>query len=453
MTRRLCLLILAAAAAAAPCAAPAQSTGPGTATDATTAPQAEGRLGEEVDALVGELIAPSADARADARERLLELAGPTAKRAERVLELLPKAGETMPPALANQLNDLRVEIEKRVAESAISESQVALDVADAPLAKVLAAIELQTDNRLLDNREQFGQQAEARVITATFTGLPFWEAVDLVLDQAEMDVYAYSGDDSLALVNRDEGRGPRLGAASYAGPFRVEATSITATRSLRQPDQKSMNVELEVAWEPRLRPIALSQKLSEVIATNENGERLPLQQPGQSIDLELSFGNQATELRLPFQLPPRDTTTIATLRGTMEVLAPGREAEFRFEDLKAGRQAITKRNGGVTVTLAGVQKNGAVWEVHMRLRLDQPGEALRSHRGWVFDNKTFLLDENGEEIDHAGFETTLQTEEEIGLAYLFDHEPGVEGLTWVYRTPSSVHRFPVDYELKDLELP
>lgn len=89
----------------------------------------------------------------------------------------------------------------------------------------------------------------------------------------------------------------------------------------------------------------------------------------------------------------------------------------------------------------------------MRLRLDQPGEALRSHRGWVFDNKTFLLDENGEEIDHAGFETTLQTEEEIGLAYLFDHEPGVEGLTWVYRTPSSVHRFPVDYELKDLELP
>lgn len=447
MTLR-CSLLLLATMVAAPQSISAQSPDDPAAGQAVAA----GRLGEEVEGLIGQLIADSAAERADARERLLELAGPGPKRGERVLELLPEPDEQMPSALRNQLNEVRLEIEKRIAKTAIGESSVTLDVVDAPLAKVLSAITLETDNKLLDNRRQFGQQADDHPITLKADGRPFWEVLDRVLDQAEMDIYAYSGEDALALINRDDDRAPRAGAASYAGPFRIAANSITATRNLTRPEQKSMYVELEIAWEPRLRPIVLTQRLDQVVATNEQGKRLQLTGREQ-IDLELSLGNQATELRLPFALPSRESTRIATLRGTLEVLAPGRAAEFRFENLMAGRQAITKRIGGVTVTLAGVQKNGAVWEVHMRLRLDQPGEALASHRGWVFDNRTYLLDKDGQEIDHAGFETTLQTQEEIGLAYLFDHEPGIEGLTWVYHTPSSVHRFPVDYELKDLELP
>ncbi len=421
---------------------------------AQVAPEAAGRLGQEVEDLVGQLIADSQEERQAAWERLLKLAESSVQRADRVLELLPKLDDRMPPALQKQLNDLRIEIEKRVAATAVNATRVTLNTTDAPLKDVLAAIELQTQNRLLDNRAQFGQQAVDRLITIKQTDAPFWQVMDELLDQAQMDVYAYSGEDALALVNREEQRTPRAAGASYAGPFRIAASQVTASRNLRQPTDKSLSLELEIAWEPRLRPIAVTQQLSDIVATSERETRLLLLRPEQQIDLELSSGNQATELRLPFVLPERSTKQIATLRGTLQVFAPGREARFEFKDLSTKTiEPIVQRQGGATVTLMAVRKNGAIWEVHMRLKLDEAGEALASHRGWVFDNKTFLLDKEGQPIDHAGFETTMQTKDEIGLAYLFDHEEGLEGLTWVYETPASVHRFPVDYELKDIELP
>lgn len=417
------------------------------------APEAQGRLGAEVESLVGQLIADRHADRRAAFNGLLELASNSPARAKRVLELLPPIDELMPSALIQQLNDLRIEIEKKIAESAVQASRVTLDVTDAPLANVLAAIELVTENKLTDSRQQFGQEAVDKTITLKATDAPFWEAIDEVLDQAEMDVYAFSGEDSLALINRDPGRAARVGAAIYSGPLRVDVKKVIATTNRVQPDASQLMLRMEVAWEPRLRPIVLTQKLSQVIATNEQGQQLSLLRPEQSIDIELSNGNQATELRLPFVPPKRSTEKIATLRGVVEVLAPGRSVAFQFKNLSTTAESETRRRGGVEVTLAGVRKNNAIWEVHMRLKLDQPGEALASHRGWVYENKTFLKDKDGNEIDHAGFETTMQTADTIGLAYLFDHEPGIEGLTWVYETPATVHRFQVEYEVKDIALP
>lgn len=410
-------------------------------------------LGLQVEELVGQLIADRQADREAAREKLLELARGSVSRAEHVLDLLPTADDQLPPALRRQVNDLRIEIEKQIAKSVVNPTRVTLDTVDAPLDQVLSAIEMQTDNKLLDNRQQFGQEAKERLVSIKKSDASFWETMDELLDQAKLDVYAYSGEDALALVNADEGRAPRTKHVSYAGPFRIEATGVTAVRNLRQPKVKSLRLEMEVSWEPRLRPIAVIQDLKNVAATNEQGDRLPVKQPSETINLELAAGNQATELYLPLQLPQRGTHRVATLRGTLQVLAPGRIATFKFKNLKPGADPIPRRQGGVTVTLAAARKNGEIWEVHMRLKLDQPGEALASHRGWVFDNRSYLLDKDGAQIDHAGFETTMQTQEEIGLAYLFDHEPGIEGLTWVYETPSSVHRFPVEYELKDIELP
>jgi hypothetical protein len=101
-----------------------------------------------------------------------------------------------------------------------------------------------------------------------------------------------------------------------------------------------------------------------------------------------------------------------------------------------------------------VRKNNAIWEVHMRLALDEDNEALQSHRGWAFQNLSYLVDKNGEQIDNAGFETTRQTANEVGVAYLFDlPEGGIEGLSWVYETPAAIVELPVEYEIKDIELP
>ena len=72
------------------------------------------------------------------------------------------------------------------------------------------------------------------------------------------------------------------------------------------------------------------------------------------------------------------------------------------------------------VTVYDVRKNNAIWEIHMRLALDEDNEALQSHRGWVFQNLSYLVGKDGEPIDNAGFETTRQSRNEVGIAYLFD---------------------------------
>ena len=66
---------------------------------------------------------------------------------------------------------------------------------------------------------------------------------------------------------------------------------------------------------------------------------------------------------------------------------------------------------------------------------------------------SYLVGKDGETIDNAGFETTRQTRNEVGVAYLFDLPDGIEGLSWVYETPAAIVELPVEYEIKDIELP
>jgi hypothetical protein len=143
---------------------------------------------------------------------------------------------------------------------------------------------------------------------------------------------------------------------------------------------------------------------------------------------------------------------LTSLGGTLKALVPGRQAKFRFRDLsRAAGQ--TQRMGGVQVTVDNVQRNNAIWEVHMRMKLDDDNRALESHRGWVFQNVSYLEDRDGKPIDNAGFETTRQTPNEVGIAYLFDLPEGIENVTWVYETPAAIVELPIEYELKDIELP
>ena len=188
------------------------------------------------------------------------------------------------------------------------------------------------------------------------------------------------------------------------------------------------------------------------------GAPLEVSSPQASLDVEVPSGSHATELTIPLVLPENSMEEIAQFSGQLTALVPGKLVEFHFDHLSAGNEppatpARNQQQGGVTVTLDRVRRNHDLWEIHMRLRVDGPTEALESHRGWVFQNITFLRDKRGEVIDHAGFETVLQTKQEVGLAYFFDLPDSIENYTWVYRTPASIVRVPVSYELRNLPLP
>ncbi len=411
-------------------------------------------LSQRIAQLVQQLNAPQATQRDQAEQALRKLA-PTqnADLCDAFLELLPTPTEKMPAEVQQRLARLRKQIETDQSTRALSASRLTLSADKMELAKVLDLLHAQTGNRLTDHREQLGQNTEPRQVTLQLNDEPFWPALDKILDAAHLTLYPFSGEASLGVINREATATPRATDASYSGPFRIQATNVVARRNLRSPEQQGVRLELEIAWEPRLHPIALSQSADALKVVADDGSSIPLASSQTLFNVEVQPGSHATELILPLVLPPRSVTHLASIQGKMSALVPGRIVEFQFKKLKNFKSS-TQARGGVQVTLNRVRKSQDLWEFHMRLKVESAETGLESHRGWVFQNLTYLLNQQGELIDHAGFETTMQTKTEVGLTYLFDlPTDDLTAYTWVYRTPAAIVRLPIEYELKEIPLP
>lgn len=421
--------------------------------DKPAVPEADPQLARQISRSISLLNDDRAAERDAAEKKLLELAGTSTAEADHFLQALPKETAQMPVAVRERLARIRKQVEDRAAKAATAATTITLAAKGMPLTDVIAAIEKQTGNRFIDNREQQVEQANAKEvrIDIELKGESFWPAIDQIFDQAKLGIYSYGGKDALSMVSRDPADGPRRVRAAYNGPFRLDITDVQGERNLRQPKQTSLKLQLEVAWEPRLRPIAISQPAADLQATTDDGGKLTVSQPKASLDVEVPNGTQAAEITLPFDLPPRNVKRITALHGKLHALVPGRQVKFRFDDL-ASAAGKTQRMGGVQVMVDDVRKNNAVWEVHMRFSLDEDNDALQSHRAWVFQNLSYMLDKDGKQIDNGGLETTRQTKNEVGVAYVFD-VPVIEGLSWVYETPAAIVDLPVEYEIKDIELP
>ncbi len=414
----------------------------------------ENATAQKIDRLVRQLNDDHAARRDEAEQSLLKLA-PTgsAEQCDDFLELLPSPIEGMPAEVRLRLARLRKQIETEQSSRVLAASRLTLSAQGMELGELFEKIHAQTGNRLTDHREQFGQDATPRPVTIDLTDEPFWPALDKILDATNMTVYPFSEEETLAIIDREQGALPRAEGASYAGPFRIQAVNVVARRDLRSPAQQGTRVEFEIAWEPRLRPIALSQPIESLEITADDGTRIAPTNTQTVLNVEVQSGSHATELTIPLVLPPRSVSKLASFHGTMSALVPGRLVEFKFHNLDKPK-GTTQSRGGVTVELRGVRKNQELWEVHMRLKVESAETGLESHRGWVFSNRTYLLNKQGELIDHAGFETTMQSKSEVGLAYFFDLPDGdLSQYTWVYRTPAAIVRMPVEYTLKDIPLP
>ncbi len=417
-------------------------------------PGVEGPNAERVEQLVRLLNDDEVKRRDEAELAILKLA-PTdnGDQCDVFLELLPLPVDGMPPEVRLRLTRIRKQIETEQSSRALATSRITLSAQKMPLSELLHLVYEQTGNRLTDHREQFGQEATPKAITLDLKDEPFWPAIDKILDAAEMTVYSYSGEETLALIDREQGAQPRVLGASYSGPFRIEATNVVSHRNLRSSRQQGTRVELEIAWEPRLRPIALSQPIESLQILADDGSPIVVANSRAVLNVEVSPGSHATELTIPLELPPRSVTDLSRFKGRLSSLVPGRVVDFKFQDLEKSKN-VSQSRGGVEVTLTNTRKNQDLWEIHMRLKVSSTEAGLESHRGWVFQNLTYLLNKQGELIDHAGFETTMQSKTEVGIAYFFDlPTDDLRGYTWVYRTPAEIVRIPVEYELKDIRLP
>ena len=385
--------------------------------------------------------------RRQAAEKALIAMGPD------VLDVLPGAGRRTPAEVKQRLERIRNTLERAVAEAATRPSLVTLKGEQIRLADVLDVVAEQTGNKIVDFRDRIGAEQREIRLDLDLNKKPFWPALDQILDQAQLTIYSFSGEkNSLAVIVRPQAELLRSDRAAYGGLCRFEATQIQAVRNLRNPEAQGLKLTLEISWEPRSTPIVLEQPLGDISAVDENGEPLEIDDRQGRVDVPVQSGISAVEMDIPLVLPDRNVRKIASLKGRLTALIPGRVVTYRFEDIQDARN-VEQRNAGVTVILERVFKNGDLYDVRMRVHFDEAAGALESHRGWIFNNEAYLVGPDERRVANAGFETTRQTRNEVGLGYKFPLDGSLDGYTFVYKTPAAIVSMPIEYELKDIDLP
>lgn len=394
--------------------------------------------------LVRQLEDPKRETR-DAAEEALRGMGPE------VLGLLPEINARTGGELKPRLIRIREHLERERVEASAKQSRVTLK-GTMTLSDALAEIEKQTGNQVLDYRSNLNQESPNTEVTVDFEDVPFWDAFDQLLDQADLGVYIFVGEpNKIAIVGAAEGALPRHGRGAYHGLFRVEPTNLTSERNLRNPDSDTLRMSMEIIWEPRVLPIMIQQDLSAIEIVTDNDESVAVSSTG-TMQLPVPPGVAALDVRLPIELPSRDAKEIASLKGKFTALVPSGNVEFEFDDLSA--KNVQQRKGGLTVVLDQVRSNGGVQMIFIKMRFGQAGESLQSHLDWVENNKIELRDPDGKLADEPNYEKYLERNSEIGYKYIFPLDTDdLKGWKLTYTTPAGIAEIPVAYELKNISLP
>ncbi len=403
----------------------------------------EDDLAKQVRQLVRQLGSATLAQRQQAQQRLLEL-GP------RVLPLLPDL-QQVPPEVRTRLLFIQQELQRRQAQKAVAASRISLQ-GTFRLSEILRQLEKQSGNRVLDYRAKFGHQRPDPKLQVRWNGVPFWKAVDELCDLAGLSVYGYPEAPAVALVGRAADEVPASQrAVDYQKAFRLEGLQIAALRMLNLRRPARTTVKLQVAWEPRLSPLALEIPWASVQAQTDRGEVLRVNRPGVLV-VELVPGLPSTEFVIPLEEVSREAKTLRFLRGQFHVLLPGQRRKFEFAPLG---QCIGKtlRYASVSVTLDSVFRNNQTWEVRLLVQFDQPHGALESHRTWIVDNPLALIDPQNRQIRPDGVESFLREDDKVGISCYFGLDEEISQYKLVYETPVIVLKQSFSWKLENLRLP
>lgn len=371
---------------------------------------------------------------------------------KKLIELGPQVLDHLSPLTVDtssetleRLARIRSALETELVKAATQSTRVTL-TGRMSLSAAGRLIEQQTGNIIQ------GLSAYDVEINPSLRNVTFWEAVDEILDQGQLTLDPYGGNENaLTVVARPPEQRGRSQSAVYSGIFRIEPIRIQAFQDLRNPHVNGLRLLMEIGWEPRLTPIVIDQPLDRISLVDEQGRQIKLTSKAR-LSANIQPEIPQVQLDIPLTLPERGAKKIEVMSGEIVALIPGRIESFEFSELETANN-LAIRKAGVTVTLAKLSKVSELFAVQIRIRFDEAGNALESHRGWIFRNRAFLKDSKGNELAWLSFETDVQTANELGLTYLFDVEDSLDDMKFIYETPAAIVRIPFRYQLNDIALP
>ncbi len=376
--------------------------------------------------------------RAEAEQKLISM-GP------KVLSLLPTITPRTSAEVKERLGRVRKTLELVAVEAASKATSVTLE-GEMTLGEALKAIEKQTGNRFE------GTTGREMQVTAAFKETPFWQALDNLLDQANLDVNPYSGQrGSLQLTARPDGAATREGAA-HNSIFRFTPLRIEAVRELQNPALDGMRLTMRLEWEPRIHPVSIVLPAENLKVQTDDDKTLSLDGRGRQLEATVITEVASAEMEMPLSLAPRGAKKLASVKGSLETLIPGRIESFEFTGLSRIK-GLDQQRAGVTVTFDRAVKNNELFDIQVRVRFDKANDALASHSNLDSNIRAYLLDADGRRVENDGVERSETGANEAGFIYIFDTGGSLDGYTFVFQTPAAIVKKTVDFELKDIPLP
>lgn len=388
---------------------------------------------------VDELDSPTLRVRKDA-ERSLIAAGPDA------LQYLPQEDAVVSIEKSERLRRVRKALmaAREKADVDTKSTRIKLDKV-ANLGDALAAISLASG---IQFEHDLDNSIPINPVTAP---LGFWHAVDVVLDQANLDINFYGGEsETLKLVPRSEKRPSRVDSAAYVGVYRLEPTSVASRRNLRQAELNGLNVAVEVSWEPRLTPLGLTIPVAQISGKLDDDAAVKPQDSGRNISITTNAEIAFSEVYFPLQLPAGRPSKINSLSGVITALLPGEKKLF---EIPLAEPNVKQKIDAMTVQLESVRRDGPLYEIRVGVELENAGEALASHYSWILENQAYVRLEDGTKADVFGFERYRTTETGVGVAYRFDLGDDAGEATFVYQSPTSFVPNEVSFVIQDIPLP
>lgn len=376
---------------------------------------------QQVSRLLKKLDAKSRQQRLAAEAELLKL-GPA------ILDSLPPPDLLPNASVREAVRRLRTQLERTAAEESIRASHVTL-TGELTIREIVAAISDQTGNNVVcaatdgqpTNPDGFEQN-----LTVDWKDEPFWEAI-IKMEAAGFRAEFLPDEQSLTLSPAASNLRVIERQTTLHQAFRLEALPVEQ-RKIDGTDNVLVRVPLRILCEPRLRPLFLRCSMSDwsLVAGTE---RLRPFSPGSRVEIPLGDGGREAKLELSFLAPSAASLSRnLALVGRLTLLTAALEREITFPML-AEAEGLTRRRGGVTVTVSKAQFSGPDAGSHSariatQIGYDSGAKAFESHQTWIFHNRVFLRDLKGNEYPaNDGFSTLFQGDGAVGVEHRFSSLP------------------------------
>ncbi len=403
--------------------------------------------------LVDRLDSPQKPAQDAAQAALIKL-GP------KILPLLPDEAAAKTPERKSRLEKIRTTLKEMQPDNTSNASKVTIKGKGIRLSEALQQLQKQSGNAITDMREQLGSEVTNPAVDIEIADKSFFEALDEIAKLAGVTTTFATGDGTIGIMagaSMDAAPGapaakPSKPMVLYTGPFRVELKQVVIQRDFTT-GARTANVQLEAAWEPRLRPMLLKLNYENLKVTDDRKREVAAQVNEQSDEVVVRPENPSSEINLNLTAPERDAKDLASLKVKAEMTIPAGVKTFTFPSL-AGKN-VSSKQGDVSVTLEDTEVEEQVWKVHVELNYPGEGPAFESYRQGLFNNRLWLQHADGSRFEHnGGFSNTGSDGGKLGFEYLFVDAPGKPSdYKLVYETPSRVITIPLEFEFKDIPLP